>query len=96
MMLKLLISAIVVLQAADIYTTYVVLRSGRGREANPIVDYVIKKLGLVPGLLAVKVPLLATLPLLEGAPGLTAAGVLTAVYLFVIYNNVKVMNELNL
>lgn len=42
------------LQALDLVTTYLALKDGRNREANPIIAGTIRKLGLVPGLLLAK------------------------------------------
>ena len=49
-----LIVAVVALQVLDGWTTYKVLRSGKGTEANPVVRKVIERLGVYPGLMAVK------------------------------------------
>lgn len=42
-----------VLQAADIYTTYTLLSSG-GRELNPVMRWAMDKLGMVRGLVIMK------------------------------------------
>lgn len=46
----------VLMQAADVLTTYIILSRG-GREVNPVVALAIEKLGLLNGLYAVKIPL---------------------------------------
>lgn len=49
---------LVVLNIADIGTTAYVLTHG-GQEANPVMKWIIDKIGIIPGLLGVKAPLLA-------------------------------------
>ena len=49
-----------VLQILDVYTTYKILSNG-GRELNPLVRWVIEKVGLVLGISSLKVILVACL-----------------------------------
>ncbi|OPY13032.1 MAG: hypothetical protein A4E69_01871 [Syntrophus sp. PtaB.Bin138] len=48
----------IVLTALDVITTIDVIESGKGREANPILKYLIDKLGLKPALILSKTALL--------------------------------------
>lgn len=43
-----------VLQLADGWTTYKCLSTGVGTEANPIVDKLLKAVGVIPGLIIIK------------------------------------------
>jgi nitrate/nitrite transporter NarK len=51
-----------ILQAADAWLTYRIIDAG-GRELNPVMRFLIARLGLVPGLLLPKVALLVLLAL---------------------------------
>ena len=44
------------LQASDGFLTEAILRSG-GKELNPVMNWVMRKIGTVPALLAVKIPM---------------------------------------
>lgn len=59
-MTTILLIAIAVLQAADIYTTHRILAAG-GRETNRFVDALLRAVGVLPGLLAVKAVFLSVL-----------------------------------
>lgn len=63
--LGLVLSAVfIVLQILDGYTTWKALTTLTGREANPLFEFVFKKLGIIPGLLVTKIPIIgATLGL---------------------------------
>lgn len=45
---------VIAMQVCDGVTTYIALAEMNGREANPVVRWVLEKLGLIPGLIAVK------------------------------------------
>lgn len=46
---------LVLLQAADVWTTYIIVEKRGGRELNPFLARLFKEFGLVPTLLIVKV-----------------------------------------
>ena len=48
------ITAFILSQAADVWTTARAINSGCGREANPFMSWMIAKLGLYPGLIIPK------------------------------------------
>jgi len=50
-----MIWALIFLQLADAVSTVLVLRNG-GYEKNPIVAWVMRKIGVIPALLATKIP----------------------------------------
>ena len=64
-----LLFALILLQYGDVWSTWRVIGRG-GRELNPLVAWLIARLGLMPGLLALKVPICL------GAIGATAAGMM--------------------
>jgi hypothetical protein len=49
-----LLAIFIALQAGDFYTTYNILKTGKGYEANPILKWVFSKIGYVTGLAIVK------------------------------------------
>lgn len=84
-----LLTGLLLLQYGDVWTTYRLLERG-GRELNPIVAWPIKRLGLLPGLLAVKLPICAALIAATFA-GMMPAWLLTALcalYLVVVTQNI--------
>ena len=94
----LLIIVLLVLQGLDIYTTYKVISSGKGYEANPVMAWVIGKLGLLKGLITAKLTIF--IPCLFGfwlihltAPItlLLMLGVLILIYSWIVYHNYKVL-----
>lgn len=88
-----LFAALVVLQLADIATTFYIISRQIGREANPVMAWIIRKCGLAPGLLLPKAAVLTALylALLEHSmPHWMLAG-LIILYGWVIYNNVGVI-----
>ena len=94
----LLIIALLVLQGLDIYTTYKVISSGKGYEANPVIAWVIAKLGLLRGLITAKVvifiPCIFLFWFIHLAAPITLLimlGVLVLIYSWVVYNNYKIL-----
>lgn len=49
---------LVAINGVDVYTTLRIVQAG-GREGNPLLAPLVKRMGVVPALLVVKVPLLA-------------------------------------
>ena len=81
------------LQVADIGTTYYALERRTGAaEANPVLDWLFKRFGVLPSLLVVKAAMAVALWFIQ--PPLLAAGVLVAVYAYVVGNNVKIIRRL--
>ena len=91
--INILIAAIIVLQLADIVTTYLAISSGKGVEANGILAPIFKRLGLVPALLITKGAFIALL--IWGAPQIPVGllVLMTAFYCWVIFNNIKVLQK---
>lgn len=81
----LLFVLVILLQAADAYLTWRILRGG-GRELNPVMRYLIARLGVVPGLALAKT-LLAFLTglFLFDSPALLF--VVALLYLWVVLQN---------
>ncbi|KIA82008.1 hypothetical protein QR66_01815 [Chromobacterium piscinae] len=81
----------VVLQLLDVATTWHVIRRSIGREANPLLRAVMARMGILPALLLTKLALLAACWWLR--PPWPAYALLTAIYLPVLINNFKVIQQ---
>ncbi|ROR23047.1 hypothetical protein EC845_1961 [Comamonas sp. BIGb0124] len=87
-----------VLNLADIYTTQRILGRG-GSELNPLMAKLFARVGVLPGLLLVKIPLVAGLGLLmflgglQGRYWLLLLGAACAVYLYVLWHNLREMRK---
>jgi hypothetical protein len=87
-----LLAVFIALQAGDFYTTYTILKNGKGYEANPILRWVFDRIGYVTGLtifkgLAIAVGVYAA-QFWNGYYVLVPA---VALYAWVVYNNYKVL-----
>jgi hypothetical protein len=85
----LLFTLFALLQCIDLYTTYTILKTGKGYEANPVLAWVFSKIGYPTGLVVIK-----GLCVIIGfflLPYWYALALLNALYLWVIWNNYKVM-----
>lgn len=96
-MIYILLAIFVLLQAADGWTTYSVLSRG-GTELNPLLRWVIKKIGIAPGLIATKVvtivPFAVAVLYLPSLAGLIVAGVMIAIYAVVVRRNWRVLGQM--
>jgi len=79
------------LQCIDLYTTYTILKSGKGHEANPILAWVFSKIGYPTGLAIFK--LLCVIIGFFLMPYWYALAILNALYVWVAYNNYKVLKD---
>lgn len=82
-----------VLQCVDIYTTYTVIVKQKGRELNPIMDYIMGKLGILRGLIVAKSVLLAVIYCMPEASKAIVLWFGVALYVIIAYNNIKVMRR---
>ena len=78
------------LQALDFYTTYRGITSGKAHEANPLIIWVIKRLGLVPTLLLTKIAAVAMVISMYASYPLVLLPII-ALYGYVVYNNFKIV-----
>jgi hypothetical protein len=83
--------ALVALQLADGYTTIEGLRSGAAREANPLLARLIGRVGRDRAVVGVKLLAIAGLWYGRSEVPLWMMGALTALYVYVIANNVRVI-----
>ena len=89
-----LLAIFIALQCGDFYTTYTILKTGKGYEANPILRWVFDKIGYVTGLvifkcLAVAVGVYAA----QFWNGYYVLAPMVALYTWVVYNNYKVLTK---
>lgn len=77
------------LQGLDFVSTYRGINSGKAKEANPVVAWLLQKLGLVPGLLIAKSGGVAVaVGMYLFAPIMLVPFI--AIYTYVVYNNFKI------
>jgi hypothetical protein len=77
------------LQCVDFYTTYTIIKTGKGHEANPILAKIFDKIGYPAGLAIVKGLAIAIGFIL--LQYWYALAILDILYVWVIFNNIKVM-----
>ena len=85
----LLLTLFALLQLCDFYTTYAIIKSGKGHEANPILAKLFDKIGYVQGLTIAK--LLAIVVGFFLLPYWYILAILDALYIWVVINNYKVL-----
>ena len=81
----------VLLQCGDFYTTYAIIKNGKGHEANPLLAWVFDRIGYVSGLFLFKGLCIVIGFLL--LPYWYALAFLDALYVWVVYNNYKVLTK---
>jgi hypothetical protein len=88
-----LLILVIALQIVDVVTTVIILRRG-GRELNPVLNWLMGKVGVLNALLAVKAVLIAVLLIAysAGFPGLVYGAVfLVVLYIGIAVNNLRVI-----
>jgi hypothetical protein len=85
----LLFALFVLLQCGDFYTTYTIIKTGKGYEANPLLAKIFNKIGYPTGLAIVKGLAIAIGFIL--LQYWYALAILDILYVWVIFNNIKVM-----
>lgn len=83
---------LILMQLFDFYSTFVILRAG-GREVNPVVNFLINKIGLVLALIIAKSVAIAGVVFIYYVDNLIAMIVLILIYSYVCLNNYKVMKR---
>jgi hypothetical protein len=91
--LLLVFIALCALQAADMLTTILVLEKN-GAERNPIVRWLIDKLGRVPGLATAKATGVIAGAVLVAHGQIEWLALTAALYLVVVINNLRVLRQL--
>lgn len=90
-----MIYVLLALQLADAITTVLFIQKG-GYERNPFIAWVMERIGVIPALMAVKIPLCAVLVWANKYPEVqwVFAGAI-ALYVWVVWNNIKVIRRLS-
>jgi hypothetical protein len=89
-----LLAIFIALQAGDFYTTYNILKTGKGYEANPALAWVFSKIGYVTGLTIVKGMAVAVgIYAAQFWNGYYVLAPMTALYTWVVWNNYKVLTK---
>lgn len=86
-----LFALFVLLQCGDLYTTYTIIKTGKGHEANPFLATLMAKLDMAGVLLFFKVGAIIIGIFLS--PYWIALALLDALYIWVVYNNYKVLTK---
>lgn len=93
-MLIALAAILVALNLADAVTTYLALkRIANAVEANPVMGFLMDKLGLVGALVAKMAVVLGATYAAYDYGQAWLFGVLCALYVFIVYNNVKIIRS---
>ena len=86
-----LLAIFISLQCGDFYTTYAIIKSGKGHEANPILAALFGEVGYVAGLVLVKAAAIGAGVFLMPY-GYALAG-LNVLYLWVVCSNYAVLKD---
>lgn len=91
---EILFVVFVLLQLADLYTTYTIINTGKGYEANPFLAWIFDRIGYVAGLLIFKgIAIAIGLYTVQYWNSFYLFVPLIALYSWVVYNNYKVLNK---
>ena len=89
-----LLAIFVALQAGDFYTTYTIIKTGKGREANPILRRIFDKIGSTAGLAIAKgLCVIVGVYAAQFWNGFYILVPCIALYTWVVYNNYKVLTK---
>ena len=87
-----LLALLIALQIGDFYTTYTIIKTGKGYEANPFVAKCIDELGLEVGLGFTKVAVIIVgVCVAQFWNGFYVLVPAIALYSWVVFNNYKIM-----
>jgi hypothetical protein len=87
-----LLAVFIALQAGDFYTTYTILKNGKGREGNPILAWVFDRIGYTTGLVIFKGLCIAVgIYAVQFSNSFYIFVPVIALYTWVVWNNYKVL-----
>ena len=93
-LVDILLVLFILLQLADFYTTYTVIRTGKGSEGNPVLSWLFGKIGYVPGLFLIKGAMIIGAFYITNLSNVEILlGIIDLVYIWVIINNFKVLKK---
>ena len=87
---------LIALQVADAVSTYIALKDADATEGNGFLAAVMRKLGVVPGLIAVKAPFVAAVWYFQAYMPIEFIWLLCAGLSFVTAKNINVIRKANL
>ena len=89
-----LLAIFIALQAGDFYTTYTIIKTGKGYEANPILRWVFDRIGYVASLAIFKgLAVVIGIALVQYWNSFYFFIPCIALYTWVVWNNYKVMTK---
>jgi hypothetical protein len=87
-----LLAIFIALQAGDFYTTYTILKTGKGYEANPILAWIFNKIGYTAGLAIFKgMAIIVGVYAAQFWNGYYVLAPMVALYSWVVWNNFNVL-----
>ena len=92
MIVYILLGVFILLQIADVWTTMAALKTGKAHEANPVMEWFMDKLGVVPSLLIIKAVVIGVVVYFVNVWIILA--ILNCLYAFVVYLNIKTLQKL--
>jgi Domain of unknown function (DUF5658) len=84
-----LFSLFIILQFLDFWTTYNVIKSGKGHEANLVMAWLFDKIGIIGGFALAKSLAIIAMWFIKDV--LFVIAILNIVYIYIIYSNYKIM-----
>jgi hypothetical protein len=92
MIVYILLGVFIILQIADVWTTLAALKTGKAHEANPIMEWFMDKLGVLPALLITKAVIIGVVVYFVNVWIMLA--ILNCLYVFAVYLNIKTLQKL--
>jgi hypothetical protein len=80
-----LFALFVILQFLDFWTTYNVIKSGKGHEGNPVMSWLFDKIGIIGGFALAKSLVIIAMWFVKDIPILI--GLIDTIYIYVVYQN---------
>ncbi len=90
-MIDLVFIAVIALQFLDLYTTAFALRTGRGVEGNPVIAWMMKRMGTIPSLILSKGAVIALAVFIWHEGSIFVMAALGVAYAIIMANNVRVI-----
>lgn len=81
----------IILQFLDFWTTYHVIKSGKGHEGNAVMQWLFDKIGIIGGFIVAKVCAIIAMWFIKDV--LLAIAVLDILYVYVVYQNYRILKS---
>jgi len=86
-----LFAIFIILQFLDFWTTYHVIKSGKGHEGNPVMAWLFSKIGVIGGFALVKVLAIVAMWFVKDV--LFAISLINIIYVYVVYMNYRILKS---